>query len=134
MNPLLRVLTMNEFCGCNKPNIINIEQGLTLIVECTNCGEKVATTNQRYFEEHPWLTDETKYEIVVVPTELERKIFLSLLNTHAAVKISDAAVMYKNNTEFTIFKGAGSEFYEFAKNLKDKSISFKVLPQCPSYI
>ncbi len=121
---------MTEFCGCSKPNIVSEENEISLTVRCENCGMEAATTNQNYFDQRPWLQDKTIYEISIVPKGLNKKEYVSLLNTHSNYSVLAAAKMYQENQEGVLYKGSGQEFYNFVTMLKSKAIEFMVYPKC----
>ena len=125
---------MNEFCGCNNPQIEKEEKGMTIVISCTNCGQSVATTNtKKMMEENPWLNDKSEYEIFLENNEIERKYYIEIMKRFINASTSEALNLYKNNTKVLIYKGKGKEFYENCLYLNKVKAQYVTAPEC-SYV
>jgi len=122
---------MKEFCGCNNPHIETIEEGMTIVISCTNCGQSVATTNtNKLLEENPWLNDLAEYEIHLDRKAAEKKIYIEILKRFNKISTSEALNLYKENSEILIYKGKGQEFYENCLYLNEAKAKYKTIPYC----
>ena len=122
---------MNEFCDCKNPKIETKEEGMTIVVTCTNCGQSVATTNtEKMFEANPWLNDNSEYEIFLENNAIEKKCYIEIMKRFIKTSTSEALNLYNNNNEVLIYKGKGQEFYENCLYLNKVKAKYKTVPEC----
>jgi len=122
---------MNTFCGCNNPDIETKEEGMSVVVSCTNCGQSVVTTNtDMILEQNPWLGDDTEYEIYLDNNEIEKKVYIEIMKNFMVITSSNALKLYKNKQRVLIYTGKGQEFYKKCKYLNKENAKYETKPEC----
>lgn len=125
---------MQEFCGCENPDIQSSESGMSIVVQCKKCGQSAATTNTRRLEElNPWIDDDNEYQVIVSPDGLDKITFVKVMKKKLPLSTKFITTLFLDHRDSVAFQGTGQEFYEFCQFLNENKVSFVTRPEC-SYV